>query len=81
MKLVKVRVGPIDVAAMAEAVVQRDTLAIAAQLDAAIVFEGVGGRLIEKVDGPIFEGLAELIVSLMPRLLERVAAWLDSRRG
>ncbi len=80
-RLLRVKVSDPDLDALLKAVTDRDSEAIAAELDAAVRFEGAVGSVIEIVDGPVFEEVAELIGALIEKGIDHAIDQLEERSG
>jgi hypothetical protein len=77
-KIVSVSVDTSSLDDAAVALVAGDGEAVGKHLDAVFTFEGVGGTLIELVDGPVFSALGEGILLLFAKALEKMAGEDDS---
>jgi len=75
-KIVKVKVNKdaLDMVALAGAAMDCDHEEVARQLDAALEFSGVGGAIIERVDGPIFNALGDVVCDLVSEAVKAGAS-------
>ena len=71
MKIIQVKTNPVNISALVSAAIAGDEAEVAAILDDALEFRGVGGAIVERVDGPIFEELAGLLRQAIDEALNR----------
>ena len=67
-RIIRVRLDrfePEERRALITALISKDSDEVSRLLDSLLVFEGVVGSIIERIDGPILDGLSELLVGVV----------------
>ena len=71
VQILKVKRHKVDAGDLAAAALAKNPAAVAEILDDALEFRGMAGNLLERIDGPVFEELGELVVELVDRAIEQ----------
>ncbi len=77
--LIGVSFDGLDLDACVDAMIAGDADALGAQLDAGVRFTGLGGALVERVDGVVFVEISRLLMTLAGRHLARLGEALAPR--
>ena len=71
MKIIQVKTHPVNISDLVSAAIAGDEAEVAAILYDALEFRGVGGAIVERVDGPLFEELAGLLRQAIDEAVSR----------